>query len=76
MKFCNRRTHSYKGFNGIETQTHYVTINDVEDFHGKLFFDKWLELIKHKPVLKENWFYYEDYKFAARQADSFFNPIS
>ena len=76
MKFCQRREYSYKGYNGVETSFHYITLEDVKNFHGKQFTEKWLELIKDKPLAKEGWYYYDNYKFAARQADSYLNPIS
>jgi len=76
MKFCTRRTHLYTGINNIETSAHFITLEDVINFHGKKFADKWLEFIKTKPLLKEGWYYYENYKFAARQTDSYLNPIS
>ena len=74
MKFCQRRTHEYKGINNIITSAHYINLEDVISFHGKPFADKWLEFIKTKPLLKDNSYYYEDDKFAARQTDSYFNP--
>lgn len=76
MKFCHRREHTYIGLNGVETSLHYITLKDVEEFHGKDFTKKWLELIESKPLVKEGWYYYDDYRFAARQTDSYLNPIS
>ena len=76
MKFCQRQIHNYIGVNGVETSAHFVTVEDVVAFHGQVFADKWLDFIKSKPVLKENCYYYDDYKFAVRQTDSYLNPIS
>ena len=75
MKFCQRRRLSYTGLSGTVTTSDYVTIEDVEKFHGLEFSKKWLEFIKNKPLLKEGFYYYADYQFAARQADSFLNQI-
>lgn len=74
MKFCQRRTYEYSGVNNVQTSTHFVTLEDVITFHGKEFADKWLEFLKNKPLLNNNGYYYEDYKFAARQTDSYLNP--
>lgn len=75
MKFCQRRNHTYLNANNIETSAHYVTIEDVIAFHGNMFAEQWLEFIKLKPTLKKDCYYYDDYKFAARQTDSYLNPI-
>jgi len=75
MKFCERREYNYTK-NNIEASAHYVTYEDVLKFHGKEFAVKWKEFIEDKPFLKEGWYYYENYKFAARQTDSYLNPIS
>jgi hypothetical protein len=76
MKFCKKRKHSYIGLNGIETSFHYILLDDVKEFHGEKFFEKWRELVKNKPLARKDWYYYDDYKFAALQADSYLNPIS
>lgn len=74
MKFCQRKIYTYKQ-NNIDTVVHYVSLKDVYDFHGKEFTEKWKEFIKNKSKLQNEYFYYEDYKFAARQADSFLNTF-
>ena len=74
MKFCNRRIYTYNN-NNVETTVHYITLKDVIDFHGKEFADKWLELIRDKPLFEEGKYYFDDYRFAARQADSFLNTF-
>lgn len=76
MKFCQRKVYNYIGVNKLETSIHYITLEDVKQFHGKEFTDKWLELIKDKPLVKEGWYYYDDYRFAARQTDSYLHPVS
>lgn len=76
MKFCQRRRLVYCGLNNIVTSTDYITLEDIEEFHGKDFASKWLEFIKQKPTLSLNdkkGYYYSDYQFAARQADSILN---
>jgi len=75
MKFCQRREYNYTN-NNIETSAHYVIYEDVLKFHGEEFAVKWKKFIENKPLLKENWYYYDDYKFAARQTDSYLNPTS
>lgn len=77
MKFCTRRMLEYKGINNITTSVHYIFLDDVKKFHGVEFANKWLEFVSSKPNLKIDnnlCYYYDDYKFAARQTDSFLNP--
>lgn len=73
MKFCQKRIDNYI-HNNTETSVHFITIKDVVSFHGKEFAEQWKKFIEKKPMFKENCYYYEDYKFAARQTDSFLNP--
>jgi hypothetical protein len=78
MKFCRRNTYNYIGVNNVDTSIDYVTEKNVLEFHGKEFFNKWLENIKNKPTFKFDnniCYYYIDYAFAARQTDSFLNPL-
>ena len=77
MKFCQKRKHEYKGITGTPTTTDYVLFNDVVDFHGKEFADKWLEFIKLKPITfidGMECYYFADYEFAARRTHSFLHP--
>jgi len=78
MKFCQKRHLTYNGLNGVATSTDYILLEDVISYHGKEFTDKWLYFIKDKPKLNINkieGYYYTNYEFAARQTDSFLNPI-
>lgn len=78
MKFCQRKLHTYKGINDADVSTNYVTVQDVEQFHGKQFADKWSEFIHAKPcfeVGKHKCYYFIDYEFAARQTNSFLYPV-
>lgn len=78
MKFCQRRRLEYLGLNNIVTSTDYVLLEDVEEFHGKEFTNQWLGFINQKPKLNidhTEGYYYSDYQFAARQADSFLSQI-
>jgi hypothetical protein len=77
MKFCRRKLYTYKGVNNTDASTNYVSIEDVKEFHGKQFADKWLEFIKSKPSFDVDGlkcYYYIDYSFAARQTNSFLYP--
>jgi len=77
MKFCKRRKHEYKNSGGVVTTCDYIVQDDVVDFHGKEFADKWLEFIKYKPrtfIDGHECFFYSDYEYAARQTNSFLHP--
>lgn len=74
MKFCQRR---YYNLNN-KTSTHYITEEDIVNYHGKDFYEQFKEFIKLKPKINidnKDCFFYVDYEFAARQTDSFLNPI-
>lgn len=77
MKFCNKRTLSYRGINGVETTVDYVLYDDVLDFHGKEFTDQWHFFIKNRPVIildgGDNGYYYADYKEYAIKTDMYIN---
>jgi len=76
MKYCDRRNYEYKGLNGNETSTNYVTFNDIKQFHGEEFANQWLEFAKHGG-LKESVFgtdqgyYYIDYQFYSQRTKTF-----
>jgi len=73
MKFCQRKLYNIDN----KTSTHYITKEDIVNFHGKDFYDQFVEFIKEKPLRKfgnEEGYYYIDYEICARQTDSFLNP--
>lgn len=75
MKFCKPRIHEYAGLHGAASSYHYVLEQDVEQFHGQPFFNKWKEYIDTKPCIVdhgEKRFYYADYKECAYKADCWF----
>lgn len=74
MKFCPKRTITYQGLNQIETTAHYVTYNDVREFHGQEFANQWLVFSEKLPkflVENKECYYYSDYKFIAYRTDLF-----
>lgn len=77
MKFCPKRSHCYKGINGVETSADYVLYDDVIDFHGKEFADQWFYFIKNRPMIiiegGITGFYYADYKEHAIKTDMYIN---
>lgn len=77
MRFCKKRLYEYKNNLQIDTTIHYVILEDIIQFHGKEFADKWLEYINKLPcfvINNEKCYYYSDYEFCARRTDSFLNP--
>jgi len=77
MKYCQRTRIEYNNKN-VLTSVHIVHEDDVAAFHGNEFKKKWLEFIKDKPTFihnNKNYYYYYDYVFAARQADSYLNAV-
>lgn len=67
MKFCPKKTYSYKGINNIETTVDYIEQKDILNFHGKLFYEQWLIFAKKKNlkpcIFNElEGYYYFDYK--------------
>jgi hypothetical protein len=79
MKYCSRRTYSYKGLSGAETTSHYVEEDDVLAFHGEQFTLQWLNFIKFYPKLKidsKEVFYYDDYKFIALRTAQYLDLIN
>lgn len=75
MKFCPKRTLSYKGVSEVETTADYVLQEDVLSFHGKEFTDQWYFFIKNRPTIildgGERGFYYADYKEYAIKTDMY-----
>lgn len=74
MKFAKKR---YFEFNN-KCSTHFITLKDIETYHGKQFTEQFKEFIKHKKPQQfghEEGYFYVDYEIAARQTDSFLNPI-
>lgn len=76
MKFCNRRVYDYKGLNGNETSTNYVTLNDITEFHGKEFADQWLKFasfsgLKESTFGNDSGYYFIDYQFYAQRTKTF-----
>lgn len=73
MKFCKKRLYNFND----KASTHYITDDDVLNFHGKLFHNQFKEFIKLKPKINidnNDCYFYVDYEFAARQTDSFLYP--
>jgi len=74
MKFCPKRTVTFKGLNGVDTTSHFITEDDIKTFHGSEFFNQWLNFSN---IIKKNFFdntegyYYEDYKFIAYRTELF-----
>lgn len=74
MKFCKKRLYNFND----KASTHYITEEDILTFHGEAFFNQFKEFIKLKPKINiedKNCYFYVDYEFAARQTDSFLNPL-
>lgn len=75
MKYCKPRVYEYKGNNGNATSYNYVLEDDVEQFHGKDFFNKWKEYIDKKHYIVQNGekrFYYADYKECVYKTECWF----
>lgn len=73
MKFCQRKLYNLDN----KTSTHYITEDDIINFHGKAFYQQLKEFIKGKTKIiidNKDCYFYVDYEFAARQTDSFLNP--
>jgi len=74
MKFCQKRYYDIDR----KTSTHYITEEDIIKFHGDKFFNQFKGFIKLKPRISidnKECYFYVDYEFAARQTNSFLNPI-
>jgi len=76
--FCKKRLYIYNGLNGIVTESHYVTEEDIKLFHSDEFLNQFL-IFKDKFNLKYNTFgndcgyYYLDYKNIALSVYSYVN---
>lgn len=75
MKFCKPRLTEYRGANGVVTSYNYVLEQDVEQFHGTEFYNKWREYADKKPYIAqdgEKRIYYADYKECVYKAECWF----
>ena len=78
-KFCPKKCYNYVGIMGVPTQTHYVTQEDVLQFHGKDFYESFLFLCSKFPISLNKFdevqaYYYVDYKELALKTYSFLFP--
>lgn len=78
-KFCSKKIYNYVGITGIHTQTHYVTQEDILQFHGKDFYNTFVFLNSTYPIHLNDFngvhgYYYFDYKELALKTYSFLFP--
>lgn len=74
MKFCPRRTTTFKGVGDVDTTSHFITEQDIKNFHGSEFYNQWLGFsssIKKTLFNGIEGYYYEDYKFIAYRTELF-----
>ena len=70
MKFCKKHTYEYKNPEGLHTTTDFVTVEDIENFHGKDFLIQWLEFTRKNNLIERPFgdkfgYYFIDYQFYA-----------
>lgn len=73
MKFCSKRKIEYESTSGTTTSSHYITEQDMINFHGLDFVGQWKVLARHLPKQKfgkDEGYYYSDYQHYARDRKS------
>jgi len=78
MKFCKRYTVEYSGLSGIPTTSHLISLEDILNFHGKEFADRWKEFASNTKttIFKDKeYYYFSDYKRIAITTDMWLNSV-
>jgi len=72
MRFCKRLLHEEASNSGQIKSYHYVTEQDVAQFHGDKFFELWKIMITQANIqpIKDTQYYFADYQQAYWMAKS------